>query len=83
MSGGFLWTNFASLVMPPDMPVSALQREEMRKAFYAGFFEAFKVLNDYAVELPSDQAAKVLEKLDDEAREFFKKMIEEFERSSR
>jgi hypothetical protein len=71
----YLWTLFAGAVLPADAP--AIQREEMRKAFYAGFVECFKIINDVAVKLPEPQSYQLLEKISDEANEFFEKMMKE------
>lgn len=70
-----LWTQFAGAVLPAGAP--AIQREEMRKAFYAGFFEYFKISNDMSTELTEEQAVKVLERLGKEASDFFEKMMKE------
>ena len=75
MSIAFLWTNFAGLVLPAETP--DLQREEMRKAFFAGFLECFHVVNDYATTLPEKDAVAVLSRLNDEGRAFFEKLIAE------
>jgi hypothetical protein len=75
MGIAFLWANFAGFVLPAD--ASETQRNEMRKAYYAGFFECFKVMNDYAVRLPEDEAAKLFERLCEENEQFFNKMMKE------
>lgn len=73
MSVAFLWTNWAGLVIPAD--ASQLQRDEMKKAFYSGFLESYKLMNDYIVKLSEAQAVQLLSKLDGEAREFFEQMF--------
>ncbi len=69
LSIAHLWTHFAFMVLPINAPKS--QREEMRKAFYAGFVECFKIVVDMSTELPEAEAAKVLDRLRKESHEFF------------
>lgn len=68
-----LWTTFAMFVCTPEM--SAAQREEMRLCFYAGFLEAFKVINDVSHDLPEERAAIVLANIDKENHEFLHQMV--------
>lgn len=75
MSIAYLWTNFAGFVLPPEAP--PLQREEIRKAFFAGFTEAFKVLNDYATALSEPQAIALMDRLAAESHEFYERMKRE------
>lgn len=75
LSVAYLWTLFAGMVLPVN--ASALQREEMRKAFYAGFVECFKLINDVAVKLPEPQSYRLLGRISGEANEFFEKMMKE------
>jgi hypothetical protein len=70
-----LWVLFAGAVLPADAP--ALQRTEMQKAFYAGFFESFKIFVDISSTLSEPQAVKVLDRLNKESKEFFEKMMKE------
>lgn len=68
-----LWTNFAGFVLPAN--ASDVQREEMRKAFYAGFFECFSVHHDLVANIESDEeGAQVLERLTNEAHAFYKSL---------
>jgi hypothetical protein len=71
----YLWTLFAGHVIPVTAP--RFQREEMRKAFYAGFVECFKVINDVSVKLPEPQSYQLLERISNEANEFFEQMMKE------
>jgi len=71
-SVAMLWANFAGIVLPPDAGPS--QREDMRRAFYAGFVECFVVIGDLSKEFGVEEAAGALEKLDAEARGFFAEM---------
>jgi hypothetical protein len=75
MSVAFLWLNFAGFVLPPNAP--EIQRDEMKKAFYAGFLECFKVMNDYATALPDDEATKLFARLSRESKDFYRLMLEE------
>jgi hypothetical protein len=75
MSIAFLWTNFAGHVLPPE--AGPTQREEMRKAFFAGFTECFKVINDYCTRLNERDAVALLDRLNQEALAFYKRMKEE------
>ncbi len=68
------WTIFAGHVIPD---VSALQRSEMRKAFYAGFCECFKIFSDLSSDLTEEQAVAQLDRLNKESLEFFDKMMAE------
>lgn len=65
-----IWTQFAGAVLPVN--ASTVQREEMKKAFYAGFFECFSVHHDLVANIPDDEGIKVLERLFAEAKEFYK-----------
>lgn len=71
-----LWTQFAGIVIPADAP--AVQREEMRRAFYAGFVECFKITIDISTTLPEADAARVLDGLNKESRAFFEEMKERY-----
>ncbi len=78
ISIAYLWTIFAGAVMSADAP--AIQREEMRKAFFSGFLECFKIINDISTALPEAEAFKVLARLRDENNAFFEKMMSEIGR---
>jgi hypothetical protein len=70
-----LWVLFAGHVLPVN--ASPLQRSEMQKAFYAGFFECFKVMVDYATELPAGEPEKLFDRLQAESSAFFERMMKE------
>ena len=70
-----LWANFAGHVLPAD--AGATQRSEMRKAFYAGFCECFKIVTDLSSELGEKDAVAVLDRLNREAHAFYKAMLVE------
>jgi hypothetical protein len=63
-----LWILFSCAVLPDD--VAAVQHDDMRKAFYAGFLECFKVMTDYASDLSEEDACKVLSSIADQVEEF-------------
>jgi len=69
------WKVFASLIFEGE--ISRLQYDEMRKSFYAGFTECFKIMNDLSTELTEDQAVQNLDRIRDEAREFYEQMKQE------
>lgn len=75
MSIGLLWKLFEGHVIPVD--ASAIQRDEMKKAFFAGFTECFKVMNDYAVTLDESAAVKLFTKLSEESHAFYERMKRE------
>ncbi len=65
------WTVFAGMVLSG---VSDVQRSEMRKAFYAGFSEGFKIFEDLS-RLPEDDAVAHLSRLQVEMRDFVALMM--------
>ena len=67
------WNTFAGVVLSgvPD-----IQRSEMRKAFYAGFSEGFKIMVDLSSELTEEQAVAALDRLSKESNEFVQGMLE-------
>ncbi len=75
------WTMFAGAVMEPGAP--AIQRIEMRRAFYAGFSEAFKIMVDLSGELTEKQATAILDGLHKETLTFFEQQMAEMEKSRR
>ena len=70
-----IWATFAGLVIPT---APAYQREAMREAFYAGFTECFKIINDLSVELPEGKAANTLAKISREANEYVDTMLKKY-----
>ena len=61
-----------------DNPVSKVQHDEMRKTFYIGFTECFKIMTDLAGDLSEEEAANVLKRISDEASAFHLKTMAEF-----
>jgi hypothetical protein len=76
-----LWTIFAGAVLPAD--ASPVQRQEMRKAFYAGFIEAFRIMTEFSADLPQDEAMSVLDRLNVESLDFVKGMVAELKATPR
>lgn len=76
LSIAHLWTHYAAMVLP--VGVSAAQREDMRRSFYAGFIECFRIVSDASAKLPEAQAAQVLSRLNDEGHAFFEQLKSKF-----
>ena len=55
--------------------VSQVQHDEMRRTFYMGFTECFKIMNDLADVMSEAGAADILSKINDEATAFHAKEI--------
>lgn len=73
----FCWRIFASNVLVKQVTPDTVQYQEMKKAFFAGFLECFKIMNDLSTELTEDQACTILSKISDEANAFFDRLIKE------
>jgi hypothetical protein len=65
-----LWVSFASAVMPKN--ASAVQRKEMRRAFYAGFHAALMAGVQMADESgdDDDKGVAMIQRLHDECAQF-------------
>lgn len=61
------WSDFAAKVLPKDAP--AIQRQEMRRAFFAGFQLSLVGLSDLS-ERDEDRAVESLEDMHRQCREF-------------
>lgn len=69
-----LWREFEQLCIPQTAPM--IQRQEMRRSFYAGVEGAMKVLREIGEDDVSDDAGvRVLESMNGELREFKKSML--------
>ena len=70
------WTQFADGVLPPN--AHAVQRQEMRRAFYAGFFGALMAGIEMADESKDndDIGATMIQRLHEECRAFAKDVEE-------
>ena len=71
------WKEFEEAIMPDN--ATAIQRREMRKAFYAGMFEALTTSINVGASgsLSDDAAGDYLQSLYDELVDYFKKTIAE------
>lgn len=63
-----------------DRAVPSIQYEEMRRAFYMGFTEGFKVMVDVSERLSETDAAAVMTRLNDEAAAFHVSEIEKLKK---
>lgn len=66
-----LWTHFAGMTLPPGC--TEHQRKEMRHAFYAGFIECFKVINDVSIRLSEKEASQLLSRINAEGNDYYRK----------
>lgn len=51
-------------------PVPQIQQDEMRRTFYMGFTEAFKLMTDISEAFAEDQASRILARLHEEVNVF-------------
>lgn len=63
-----LWYEFSHRVLPPTAP--EIQRIEMRRAFYAGFYGCITASVEIADQCQGHSAALAFQTLDDECRLF-------------
>lgn len=54
----------------PAYPMSLEQRENLRKAFYVGFVECFKIVSDISTDLTEADACAVLSRISAEGNAF-------------
>lgn len=71
------WKVFAAEIFK-GRPISQTQHDEMKKAFYGGFSECFKIMSDVSEALPEDKACAVLDRLTREGNEYVERMLKEF-----
>ena len=69
----FSWGVFRKHVIPPDAPV--VQVHEMKKAYLAGFAEAFKVFIDYSESLDEETACRLFDRLTDETNQIVDRLL--------
>jgi hypothetical protein len=69
ISVGKIWEILLALLFKGLVP-SQVQHDEMRRAFYMGFTECFKVMNDLSNKLTEDQACDVLTRINKELMAF-------------
>lgn len=72
----FLWKVYSGEIFR-GREVSKLQYDEMRKSFYCGFTECFKLMSDFASNLPEDQACDLFSALAKEGGDFVDKLMRE------
>lgn len=58
------WKSFEFAIINPNAP--QLQREEMRRAFHAGFLRAYQILTDSCAEMEEEQAVETMSTLENE-----------------
>lgn len=68
-----LWRTIVKKVLPEQ--ISQIQHDEMRKAFYMGFTEAFRVLTDYAGDLPEEKACQMFGDIAQQLNDFADKVM--------
>lgn len=66
----------------PQVPKNSIQHEEMKRTFFAGFTECFKIMNDISTEFPEEKAATILDRFNTEAHSFFQEMMDKANLSS-
>lgn len=71
-----LWTLTANIFFAGKQ-IPKIQHDKMRKAYYAGFAECFKVMSDFAGNLPEDQACDFFSQLSLEIDKFIDQEIKE------
>lgn len=70
-----LWYEFSHRVLPPTAP--EIQRIEMRRAFYAGFYGCITASVEIADQCPDeDEGALAFQTLDDECRRFARAVLD-------
>jgi hypothetical protein len=72
------WKVFAHAIFKGQATVGRIQFEEMKKAFYGGFSECFKIINDVSEALPEEQAYQVLDRLTREGNAFVEAFLAEY-----
>lgn len=56
-------------------PIPVRQYFETKKAFYAGFSECFKIMNDIARDFSEEQAGAILQRIAEENQIFVAEMV--------
>lgn len=71
------WNKFEKAVMPRN--ASAIQRKEMRRAFYAGVWAMFQVAKELGNDdISEDAGVMTLEAIETECQEFMKRVGVDF-----
>lgn len=68
-----MWEVIARMLFPKG--ASEIQYLEMRRAFYIGFTECFKIMSDVSDRMSEEEASKVLARLHNEVNSFFENEI--------
>lgn len=71
-----LWTIMSAKLFE-GQEIGDVQRIEMKRAFFIGFGECFKMTMDLSSDLPEEEAMKVFTTIGTEIREFQDKTLEE------
>jgi hypothetical protein len=69
------WKGFIKLVLPDAKP-GDIQYEEMRKAYYCGFYASFSLVTEISSEVPEDQAMHILSNIYENAEKEIRKFWE-------
>lgn len=64
------WLNFACQIMPEN--ASQIQHNEMKRSYYAGFYDCLRYMNQVIAEMSEDDGVAKLQALSEEAEWFFK-----------
>lgn len=64
-----MWLLFASIVLK-DIDKNSVQYSEMRKAYFAGFTECFKIMTDYATNIEENKTIELFSRLANEGNEW-------------
>ena len=73
-----MWEVISRMLFPKG--ASEIQYLEMRRAFYIGFTECFKIMSDVSDRMSEEEASKVLSRLHDEAKMFFEQELPKLKR---
>lgn len=71
----FLWTVYSTHIFK-NITVSAEQYSQTKQAFYVVFGECFKVMSDFAGELPEDKACDLFSAFAQESNAYMDSLIE-------
>lgn len=69
------WAGFAKMVLPGMKP-GDIQYDEMRKAYYGGFYASFSLMLEVSYSLPEEQAATILSNIAEHAEKEIRKFYE-------
>lgn len=69
------WRLYASHIFEGH-DVSAVQYKETKQAYYVGFSECFKLMNDIAVKYDEDTASDILTRLCKESNDYIESLLD-------